>query len=202
MTSGDKVWLGLRRDDPILEVLGIYSTEQLAIDNCFRPTDVIGMVEIDKPAIDENTPWDTAYFPLNENSKRPDVLTLSECPVVIESPLESEKATDSSLKQRISIGEMIDFLNSLLKIDYYAVYGLFTTRSFCNDEMAHHSTVQVLEREGNFGREYFVGVLGILNGMFGIDSRGFGPITAIYDEPGETLLGFRRTEQGEGSQNE
>ena len=87
MIVTNKVWLALRRDDPIFEVLGIYSTEQLAIANCFRPTDVIGRIKIDEPAFDENKPWDTAYFPLNENSKRPDSIDLAERP---KSPLEDE----------------------------------------------------------------------------------------------------------------
>jgi|JI8StandDraft_1071087.scaffolds.fasta_scaffold1772208_1 hypothetical protein len=67
------IWLVLRREEP-LEVLGAYSTENLAIQNCFRPTDVIGSVELDATAVDENVPWESAYFPLNEFSVRPDDL--------------------------------------------------------------------------------------------------------------------------------
>ncbi len=70
------VWLALRRDEP-LGVLGIYSTEELAIQNCFRPTDIIGAVELDAPAVDENIEWVSAYFPLNENSARPNALPLT-----------------------------------------------------------------------------------------------------------------------------
>lgn len=56
------VWLVLRYEP--LQVMGIYTTEKLAVAACFLPVDVIGKVEIDKPSIDEGVDWVGAYYPL------------------------------------------------------------------------------------------------------------------------------------------
>jgi hypothetical protein len=57
----------------------------------------------------------------------------------------------------------------------------------CNQAMADHPTVQVAQLEdGTFA----VGLLGILNGLFGADENGQGYIAAGHDE--EELVWFCR----------
>ena len=77
------------------------------------------------------------------------------------------------LKKQVKPKEVVDYLNNLLKTDRFAVETLFNIRVLCNDRMAKHSTVQV----GKFFQRYFVGIIGIINGMFGADKNGWGCIS-------------------------
>jgi len=89
----------------------------------------------------------------------------------------------------VTIDETIGFLNKLISVDSEAVHDLVETRVPCNEEFANHPTVQVVS--GQSGQEAQVGLLGILNGLFGIDNKGYGPISAIFDK--DMLVGFRKT---------
>lgn len=90
------------------------------------------------------------------------------------------------VKSRISIQKTVDFLNELLEIDRCTITALFSSRICCNSLLADHPTVQV----GVLSKNYFqVGMIGILNGLFGIDEHGWGHIIADYED-GE-LLRFR-----------
>lgn len=80
------------------------------------------------------------------------------------------------IKNQISIDEVIEFLNSLLIYDRQAIQNLINIRVFCNKELAEHPTIQTLKEEGY----YYVGMVGILNGLFGIRENGFGTLAAIY----------------------
>lgn len=83
------------------------------------------------------------------------------------------------VKESVTIQETVDFLNSLIKIDSSVITKLFDMRINCNEDMANHKTVQV----SNFGIHYFkVGMIGILNGLFGIDEHGWGHIAANYED--------------------
>ncbi len=81
------------------------------------------------------------------------------------------------VKSSVKIQETVDFLNSLLTIDRVVITALFSVRISCNKDMADHPTVQV-GAEGNY---YQVGMIGILNGLFGSDKNGWGHISAEYD---------------------
>lgn len=79
----------------------------------------------------------------------------------------------------IKVDEVVDFLNHLLKIDRRAIENLFNTRVFCNKKLAKHKTVQC----GKIGENtYFVGFIGILNGLFGVDDDGWGKISMDVGE--------------------
>lgn len=90
--------------------------------------------------------------------------------------------------------ELIEFLNSLVKIDPGAMSCLFSIRTPCLPELAEHDTVQVLDNVDD--HPPLVGVLGILNGFCGVfdngPREGWGPITAEFE--GEQLVRFVRTE--------
>jgi len=90
------------------------------------------------------------------------------------------------VKNSVSIEGTVNFLNELIKIDQNAVSALFSMRIICNEELADHETVQVHQ----LGPETFqVGMIGILNGLFGIDEFGWGHVVADYENA--KISGFR-----------
>lgn len=90
------------------------------------------------------------------------------------------------LKKFVSIQDTVDFLNSLIDIDPDAISNLSSVRVGCNKAMADHPTVQV----AGISKSYFiVGIVGILNGLFGSDEYGWGHISADYE--GSRVKRFR-----------
>jgi hypothetical protein len=80
-----------------------------------------------------------------------------------------------------------DVLNEIHSIDPTVLAALIDYRVPCNDAVAQHKTVQVVDD----GRHHWVGLLGILNGLLGVDGDGRGPLRAIYtDSPENKLVGF------------
>ena len=86
---------------------------------------------------------------------------------------------DRELAQRV-----VDYLNDLRERDPAAIHALVETRTPCNEALADHPTCQVAIE----GSQASVGLLGVLNGLCGVDSQGWGPIAAHYD--GDLLTGF------------
>lgn len=82
------------------------------------------------------------------------------------------------LRTQITIDETIDFLNELIALDSIAVQSLARKAVKCNDSLAEHPTIQVATHEG----AYYLGLLGVLNGMFGVDDDGWGSIVFVYEE--------------------
>lgn len=93
------------------------------------------------------------------------------------------------MRNSVTLDETIEFLNELLKYDKPAIARLLQKRTSCNEDLSNHPTVQVGGRDGT----YVVGVLGILNGLFGINKNGWGEIIAVYDLETEDLVRFERT---------
>ena len=101
------------------------------------------------------------------------------------------------------VQQFVEFLDSLAKIDPVAMGQLVSHRVPCTPWMAEHPTVQVgvLSQHSKVApnsneTEHEVGMLGILNGMFGVyddgPRKGWGPITAIQEMDG-SVTGFRLT---------
>jgi len=92
----------------------------------------------------------------------------------------------------VALEETIEFLNRLVEIDHEAMKILVLTRVPCNQGLADHPTVQVREDNDAFN----VGMLGVLNGLFGINPDGYGNIIADFESDGQgnliRLLGFTR----------
>jgi hypothetical protein len=88
------------------------------------------------------------------------------------------------IKQEITPDATAELLNELLSIDRQAVSGLIATRIPCNDLLADHPTVQVVTENG----QCKVGFLGILNGLFGVDDKGYGPIAIEVKEEDMTTI--------------
>lgn len=80
--------------------------------------------------------------------------------------------------EQVTLDEVIDYLNELIQTDCPAIAALVANRVPCNQEMADHPTVQVMQQHGGF----HVGMLGILNGLFGTFEDGWGPITFVFDK--------------------
>lgn len=104
------------------------------------------------------------------------------------------------IRESVTIDEAVSFLNELTNIDPAAMQAFVLTRVPCNDALADHPTVQVLDG-GDDGLGPKVGTLGILNGLFGTDSHGYGPIAADFIVPEKargrvTLLSFSNRAAG------
>lgn len=80
------------------------------------------------------------------------------------------------VKRRVTPGGVVKLLNEMVKLDRKAVDDLISHRATCNEELSKHRTVQVRK----IGRNYQVGLLGVLNGIFGVDERDRGIIAAVY----------------------
>ena len=93
------------------------------------------------------------------------------------------------IKETISIDEVIEFLNEASACDADAITQLVTQRVMCSEGLANHPSIQV--RKADHNGFYSVGFLGVLNGLFGIDEDGWGPICAIAGE--YKIEGFTRT---------
>lgn len=95
------------------------------------------------------------------------------------------------IKEQVSIDEVLAVLNDAVTTDRKAMTDLIEARVSCNRQLANHPTIQVRDFPGEGCR---VGVLGILNGIFGIDDiTGNGIMAASYDKDGH-LVGFVRVE--------
>lgn len=90
--------------------------------------------------------------------------------------------------KNISLDDAIDYLNELLDRDRPAIAAMVANRVPCNRGLADHPTVQVMQQHGG----YHVGLLGVINGMFGVFNGTDGPIAAVFEDG--YLLRFTRRE--------
>lgn len=88
---------------------------------------------------------------------------------------------------------LIDRLNQIAMFDKKAMRDLIKARVPCNEHLAEHPSVQVQYEDG----QGLVGILGILNGIVGAipdgGLKGFGYISAVFDDQGN-FERFRRTD--------
>jgi len=98
-------------------------------------------------------------------------------------------------KESVTIDDVIAYLNELVALDKPAMAALIANRVPCNQQMADHPTAQVHAQHGGF----FIGLIGIINGMFGVNVDGWGPITWIFEEDESSeamaLIGVGRTDK-------
>ena len=99
--------------------------------------------------------------------------------------IEHDRTHDEVSDQREAAGEVVAFLNDLLALDREAVEALVRHRVPCNQALTEHPTVQVGPIAEN-GQNH-VGLLGLLNGLIGIDSSGWGYVAAEFDVPEATV---------------
>lgn len=89
------------------------------------------------------------------------------------------------MKESITPDDVCDLLNELLSVDYDSIYELVTRHVECNQALVDHETVQVRGYAGPPS----VGMMGIINGMFGVNQNGHGPI--CYEIENGKILKFR-----------
>ena len=83
----------------------------------------------------------------------------------------------------VDVKQAIEILNDILATDPKAIADLIETRVDCNEALYNHPTVQCAEGQK-------VGMLGIINGIFGVRSTGGGWIAAHYDDDDGKLTKF------------
>lgn len=91
------------------------------------------------------------------------------------------------MRESVTPKQVVALLNSLLEIDRRAVSKLFDAQVSCNRGIALHPTVQVRQLRVNQYRPrdaWKVGVLGLINGMFGVHPNGYGPIARVIRNNG------------------
>ena len=94
------------------------------------------------------------------------------------------------LKKTITPLNACDLLNEFLALDPECAQALMFHREKCNDTLASHPTIQVQQYiDDKFPK---VGLLGLINGMFGVRDDGRGAICAIVDDTGK-ITGFKLT---------
>ena len=86
------------------------------------------------------------------------------------------------IKPSATIKDVINLLNEAVKLDQQAMENLVSTRVECNTQLLNHPTIQCTS-------DNRVGLLGVINGIFGIDDRFTGVIAASYNDDGK-LTGF------------
>lgn len=89
------------------------------------------------------------------------------------------------LKKSVTQTDVVKLLNEMLLKDPKCVKKLFEHRVPCNGAISCHPTIQVLILENQDGP--LVGLLGILNGLFGIGDDGFGAFAMEIDDDGNIL---------------
>lgn len=95
------------------------------------------------------------------------------------------------IRMSVTPRDVVALLNEINAFDPVLARGLVENRVPCNAAIADHPSIQVNEQaDGSTA----VGVLGVLNGLFGTTSRRFGIIAAEMDESTGQVLCFKLTE--------
>lgn len=93
------------------------------------------------------------------------------------------------IKESVTIDEMVTFLNEFLSLDPQATSEFLNRRILVNDLVVNHPTIQcrVKDNQGS------INLIGLLNGLFGIDEKGYGALCYVIEEADrETILRFQR----------
>lgn len=92
----------------------------------------------------------------------------------------------------VSAEHAVNVLNEAHKLDPVAIEKIVDSPAFCNKELTEHSTIQCGSMKQIYPNEkevFTIGLTGLLNGIFGVDENGQGPIARKYTEHGE-FAGF------------
>lgn len=82
-----------------------------------------------------------------------------------------------------------EYLNTLIRADAAAMNELFENRVLCNEALVAHPTAQV-----TVDSPYRIGLLGVINGIIGVDAGSWGYLAGEYDDDGRlTHVVLRRS---------
>lgn len=91
-------------------------------------------------------------------------------------------------RDEVTVEQVVELLNQALAADDVAITELIQTRTACNEKLSKHSSIQVGLAPGCNPEDkkllYEVGILGLLNGLFGVDDKQWGAIAAEMDPSG------------------
>ena len=104
--------------------------------------------------------------------------------------MEVEKWTG---EETITVKDVVAMLNEIHQIDPDLTTGMILHRFPCNKGIRDHKTVQAHCYGDDSLENPKVGLLGILNGILGIDKNHFGPIAGDFNKETKALLGFKMT---------
>jgi hypothetical protein len=74
-------------------------------------------------------------------------------------------------------------------------YGLSGYRVWCNDKLARDSAVKVKVEYKFAGPKQTIGILGLINGLLGVDENGWGYVRAVYDTVQKKIVMFELSEK-------
>lgn len=86
-------------------------------------------------------------------------------------------------KKRITPADVVFLLNELLDIDPIATNKFIKDRISCNNNLKKHPYIQVNNVDP---KDPKIGLLGFLNGLFGVNENGEGCILAKYTDADHT----------------
>lgn len=98
------------------------------------------------------------------------------------------------ISRSITIEHAVEVLNEALNLDQEAVQNLVMSRHPCNAALAAHPTIQVSDAPA-------VGMLGLMNGLFGINRYGCGGIIVEIDDDTGRVIRFRVTSPDGGERH-
>lgn len=85
-------------------------------------------------------------------------------------------------EKAVTAQDVVDLLNEAAKLDPQAMRALVDARVVCNDALADHPRIQVgRASDTDPSSPWTVGLLGILNGIFGTFDNGWGCITVVLE---------------------
>lgn len=106
-------------------------------------------------------------------------------PMDVPVPKVARPPREAQILLSVTILDALALLNEAVELDHEAMRALCEGRVPCNEDLARHPTIQVSScqsAESTAKSAYRVGLIGILNGLFGIDPEsGFGAIAGIFD---------------------
>jgi len=91
--------------------------------------------------------------------------------------------------EKVTLDDVCKLFNDLLEKDPDCVKQLVTQRVRCNRDVADHPTVQVTNYEKD-DKTFSVGILGVINGLFGMNENGDGMFGMEIDDD-DNIVCFR-----------
>ena len=100
-----------------------------------------------------------------------------------------------AIRNEVTIDQVLEVLNEAVKADRHAMHALVNMHVRCNRNLLEHPTIECGKTTGGLA---YVGLLGILNGLFGVydsgELAGRGPICAVVDGADGKLVRLDRSD--------
>lgn len=93
------------------------------------------------------------------------------------------------VKKSITPQDACNLLNEFFKLDPKSAMALTLHHEKCNQKIIDHPSIIVAEHKNGAG----IGLLGIINGMFGVRKDGMGPICGEFNDNGTKIIRFKLT---------